>query len=176
MFSLRTLLSLALLCIMIAGPVFLPLAPVQAATANQDPEQKVLSKARQALEQIGRAETAYDQLDLAEMGLAKLKPLLKSQPKHVQALLLRGRLYLAMAAANGELGASAINYWEYVSQEVDPWNFKARDDFSQLIKLKAPLMAEAYFYRAKTFEEEDDRTAADLKQACQLGYQPACAN
>lgn len=133
-----------------------------------------LNVTRQLLGRLEQAETVYDRLDLVEAGLDQIAPLLKAQPKWPEALLLRGRLYLALAEARAELGASALDYWEYVNREVLPVQLKARADFDRLIALASPLKAEGYFLRAATYAEDEDGAARDRQDACRLGYRPAC--
>lgn len=162
-------------CLLVASPLPVPAVAAQATArkAAQPSGQQTIQQIQQTLDKLADAEV-YDRLEQVEKALASLKPLLKAQPQQAPLLLLRGRLHLAMAEINAELGASAVDYWKYYNARVMPWYEKAQQDFDQIIKAKSPLMAEAYFYKSSSYEDDEASQAADLKQACQLGYKPAC--
>lgn len=129
------------------------------------------------LTKLAAESDVYLRSDQIVKTLDHLNQILKDNQRDAQGLLYRGRLYLLLAATKAEMGASALDYWVYQSEEVDPIYEKARQDFSTVIALSTEnpqAEAEAYYYRAQTCPDCEELVADDLRKACQLGHAKAC--
>lgn len=131
-------------------------------------------------QELKQATDLYERIDLAEKLLIQVDNYLKAHPEQVEALLLRVKLRLALVASQSERGATAIDYWEFVSEVVDPILYSALADLQAILKLKndKKRVAEAHYWMAQYYltadEADQDLIDQELKTACEGGYQKAC--
>jgi tetratricopeptide (TPR) repeat protein len=136
----------------------------------------LLGRARVYYTQGAADEFVFTRLELYEQAERDLNTALKHHRDQADALLLRGQVYQELANAKGEAGAGAVDYWEYVSREVDPLTHKAQADFQRLIALHKHE-GPAHYFLAELLSESLSETElkAYLTKACGFKYQPACA-
>lgn len=133
-----------------------------------------LQQAAQFFQESKATKDVYERAEILEQCLEILDKNITSKPKDLDALLLRGQVLLKYAEVKSELGASAWDYWKYVSQEVNPIYDQARKDFDAIIALNTRHQAEAYYYRSKTCPDCEEMAQKDLARACELGLEIAC--
>ena len=149
-------------------------------TQAQAAEQTFYSQMESNYRQLNKIEDLYERLELAEESLSKLNAYLLANPKQIQTYLLRAKMNLVFAKIQNERGATAIDYWEFVSDVVDPIRSAAYADLQTVFKhaTEAPLKAEAHYFMADYYLSNDEPDEAlvqqELRLACEGGYQIAC--
>ncbi len=129
---------------------------------------------------IEKTKELYERLDLVEKSLAQIENYLTAHPDQPQAYLWRGKINLAFASIQTERGRTAIDYWAFISDIVDPLHSAAYADLQIVLTGSANtnLKAEAHYFMAQYYwaADEPDQELVDqeLKLACEGGYQMAC--
>jgi hypothetical protein len=120
----------------------------------------------------------YERLDTLEKYQVYLEDLAKKHPQNAYVQALLGLTFFQLANTRNELGASAIDYWAYVSEVVDPLQSKAKKHFDAALAssdLVIAVRAWSHYYRGVlTSEYNPESTQSDYTKACELGYSKAC--
>lgn len=124
-------------------------------------------------------ENVYERLEAIESIQKRLKTLEKApeiNTGHWQAL--QGLSLYHLANTRNEMGASAVDYWAYVIDVVEPLQHQAKLAFDEALKqtnTPQTIKAWSYFYRGELqFEYAEDAARQDFAKACELGYTQAC--
>lgn len=123
----------------------------------------------------------YERLELLDRLQKKLNTAEVSSTDangHMKAL--QGLLLFHQAIAQSERGASAIDYWAFMLDVVEPLQARAKDAFDAALAddetLTPTVKAWSHYYRGLlTAEYAEAAAQADFKAACALGYALACA-
>lgn len=122
----------------------------------------------------------YERLEILEKYQVWLEDSAKKNPQNAYVQALLGLNFMHLADTRNELGVSAIDYWAYVSDVVDPLRSKAKTHFDTALAspdLKQDIRAWSHYYRGLLTSEYDlEATQSDYTKACELGYAEACKN
>lgn len=152
-------------------------APVVQAKSVLAPTTQRLLKLEKQLSSL--SEDVYERLDQLEALQAQLKALEKASEINTgYRLALQGLTLYHLANTRNEMGASAVDYWAYVIEVVEPLQHQAKQIFDQALShadTPQTVKAWSYFYRGELqFEYAEDAARQDFAKACELGYTQAC--
>lgn len=149
------------------------LVPVGALAAND------LSQAEQRWQQAQTQADIYERTEAYRASLKTLDTLLQDPAAPPRALLLRATVHMALAQELGELGAGAVDFWQYMAERVDPlYNLAQQDLQRAAAQPDIAVQAEAFYGLAQLCELTESCSTeviqAYLKQACERDFKPAC--
>ncbi|MBF2052534.1 MAG: hypothetical protein IGS03_03605 [Candidatus Sericytochromatia bacterium] len=139
----------------------------------------VLDQAEQQWQQAQAQADIYDRTQAYRDTLKTLEALLQAPAASPRAYLLRAKVYMALAQDLSELGAGAVDFWQYMADQVDPLYNLAQQDLQRALKdADTAVQAEAFYGLAQLCELTESCKSeviqAYLKQACERHFKPAC--